>query len=558
MTSALSASAPFRRAGRWSAALRDPWLFAIFVLLTVSLVIFAALPVVAALVNAGITEDGFSWGALWTLLTARYVWEAMGNTLILGVVSGSTATVIGFVIAFGLTRTAMRGKRVVHALALLPIVTPPFVLAIAVILLFGRSGAISAGIFGIRANVYGFQSLVLIQTLAFTPIAYLNIRGMLLASNTAIEDASASLGASAWRTFRRVTLPLSMPAVVSAFLLVFVKAIEDFGNPLVIGGGYNVLAVQAYNQIIGLYNLQAGSFLAGMLLLPALLAFFVQRYWAGQRSYVTVTGKPAAAQIRLVSKRVTIPFEIFCALFGGTILLFYGTVLVMSFVKLFGVDNSFTLAHYQQAFTRGLKPLMDTLLLGGIATPTAAVLGVLIAYLLVRRSFPGTSLLRWTTLLSYAAPGTIVGIGFIIAFNDWPLALTGTGAIIVIVMVVRNIQVGIESGTNQLRQIDPSLDEASRILGASNGQTFRRVTLPLLRPTLFTAAAYTFTRSITSISAVIFLVSAHWSLITVTILAQVEQSQLSLASAYGVILIAIVLTVLGLLQLLLNFEINRK
>lgn len=230
----------------------------------------------------------------------------------------------------------------------------------------------------------------------------------------------------------------------------------------------------------------------------------------------------------------------------------------MSFIKLAGVDNTFTLVHYQTAFTRGLKALTDTLLLGAIAMPITALLGVLIAYLLVRRQFPGSGILRWSTLISYAAPGTIVGIGLVVTFNDWPLALTGTAAIIIISMVIRNVQVGIESGSNQLRQIDPALDEASRVLGATNGRTFWKITVPLLRPTLFTAAAYAFTRSITSISAVIFLVSANWSLITVVILAQVELSKLGLASAYGVILIVVVMAALGLLQVLLDLGTIKK
>lgn len=547
-----------RRRSFWESVRSDPWIFAIFLLVTVSLVVFAVLPIVIALVTAGDTGDGFSLAAIFDLLQQPFVWEAFGNTMILGVVSSLLATATGFLLAFAVTRTAMRGKKLVHAITLLPIITPPFVLAIAVILLFGRNGVISSGLLDLQANAYGFQSLVLIQTLAFTPIAYLNVRGMLLASNTSLEDASASLGGSSWHTFRKVTLPLAAPAIVSSFLLVFVKAIEDFGNPLVIGGDFSVLATQAYSQIVGLYNLQAGAFLASMMLFPSLLAFFVQRYWASKRSYVTVTGKPAAPTIRLKSVKVTAGFGLFCVLFCGTIVLFYATVVAMSFVRTVGVDHSLTLEHYHTALTRGMDPLVDTLTLAGIAMPITAILGVLIAYFLIRKTFPGRGILRWSTLISYGAPGTIVGIGMIVAFNSWPLALTGTAAIIVITMIVRNIQVGIESGSNQLRQIDSSLDEASRVLGATNGRTFWKITVPLLSPTLFTSAAYAFTRSITSLSAVIFLVSTNWSLITVVILAQVELSRLSLASAYGVILIAIVMTVLGLLQLGLNLGTRRK
>uniref|UniRef100_A0A9E8CK52 Iron ABC transporter permease n=1 Tax=Bosea sp. NBC_00436 TaxID=2969620 RepID=A0A9E8CK52_9HYPH len=527
----------------------DPWLFGIYLLVTASIVVFALTPILSVLRQAVWTDHGFDPAAIGAALSKPYVWSALGNTLMLGCASAFVATFAGFVLAFAVTKTSMPGKGFVHMVSLLPIISPPFVMALAIVILFGRSGLITKELLGIRdSNIYGFRSLLFIQALAFTPIAYLNIRGMLQSVDSALEDASASLGASNWTAFRRLTLPLATPAILSSMLLVFVKSIEDFGNPMVIGGNYNTLAVEAYSQLIGYFNLSGGALLASILLIPSLLAFMVQRHWLAKRSYVTVTGKPTVQAIRTTSRRVVLPLALACYLLCATILLFYGTVLFVSFTKLPGVNNTLTVEHYRTIFTAGIGTMGDSLILAGIATPITAIGGMLIAYLLTRRAFPGSALLRFGTMLSFAAPGTILGIGYVGTFNQAPLLLTGTALIVIAVMVVKNLQVGIEAGSNQLKQIDGAIEEASTVLGASNTRTFFVVTLPLLRPALFTALAYGFTRSLTTLSAVIFLVSANWSLITVTILSQVETQRLGVAAAYCVVLILVVLAILAVLQ----------
>ncbi|TSD58735.1 ABC transporter permease [Aeromicrobium piscarium] len=537
------------RAQRWRAIRTDPWLWGIFLVLTLSVAIFILLPIGAVLKSAVIGPDGFDLSRLGDNLLASHVWRALRNSLLLAVLSATAATAVGFVMAYGVTRTGMKGKRFFHLVALLPIVSPPFVLSLAIILLFGRSGVISSDLLGLsNANVYGLRSLVIIQTLAFSPLAYLNVRDMLQSMDSSLEDASSSMGASQWQTFRRVLLPLAAPALLSSFMLVFVKSLEDFGNPMLIGGDYSTLAVEAYTQITAVYDMQSGAILAVLLLLPSVLAFMIQRYWVGRRSYVTVTGKPGRTEIRLTAAKVTVPLTIVCSAISGVILLFYGTVVAVSFMKIVGVDSLFTLDHYRYIFDRGLSTLQNSVTLAAVATPLVVICGLLISYVLTRRSFPGSAILKWSTLLSFAAPGTIIGIGYILSFNSGPLVLTGTAAIIVGAMVLKNLQVAIEGGNNQLKQIDPAIEEASAVMGASNIRTFRSIVLPLLRPAIFTSAAYAFTRSLTTLSAVIFLISANWNLVTVTILGQVESSRLSVAAAYCVLLIVIVLAALALMQ----------
>jgi iron(III) transport system permease protein len=451
--------------------------------------------------------------------------------------------------AYTVTRTEAPMRRLIHLVALLPIVAPPFVLALAIILLFGRSGLISHGLFGLRgANVYGFQSLVLIQTLSFSSIAYLNIRGMLMTMDSSLEDASRSLGASSWRTFRKVTLALSAPAVVTSFILVFVRSLEDFGNPMLIGGSYTTLAVEAFTQITAMFNLSAGAVLALTLLVPSMLAFLIQHYWTRRRSYVTVTGKPGREAVRIDHPLVVGVLTVLCGIVVFGTLLLYGTVFAISFMRTVGADSSFTLEHYAYIFSSGFRSMANSIELALVATPITAFGGILIANLLNGRPLPGADALRWLTRLAFAAPGTIVGIGFILAFNAPPLELTGTALIIVAAMCIRNVQVGIDAGENQLRQVDPAIEEASLALGASRWRTFWKVGFPLMLPAMFTALAYAFTRSLITLSAVIFLVSADWTLVTVTILGQIQSSALSTAAAYCVLLVVVVLGALGLMS----------
>ena len=532
---------------------KQPFLLTLILLILIFFFVFAVYPIFQVLKIAISGEEGFSLSNLKEMITNHAFLRALWNSIRLGIISAVLGTAVGFLFAFSITRTEMRGKKFFHLMALLPIISPPFVIALSMILLFGKNGAISNGIFHLaNSNIYGMGSLIFIQTLAFFPIAYMNLRGVLESIDPSLEDAALNMGASRWKVFKTITFPLALPGVFSALLLVFIKSIEDFGNPMIIAGDYETLAVQAYLQIIGMYNLSSGAFFALALLIPAFTAFLIQKYWLSKKSYVTVTGKPSQSTIKINEKYIVYPLFVLCILATGTILLFYGSVAFGSLVKVWGIDHTFTLDNFKYVFTLGFDSIKNSLLLATISTPITAILGMIIAYLIIRKQFIGKKLLELSTMLPFAVPGTVVGIGFILAFNEKPLALTGTAFILIITFTVRNITTGIEAGTNSLRQVDPSIEEASTNLGANGIQTFFKVSLPLMRSALFSGLVYSFVKSMTSISAVIFLVSVHWNLITVSILSQVEGSRMGAAAAYVMILIIIVLIAIGILQLVVN------
>jgi iron(III) transport system permease protein len=522
--------------------------------LFVLLLLFVAWPL-ARVLGAGLVRDGaLTLDVYRDLLTRRGAAEPLWNSLRLAATVAVTGTFVGFVAAYVLTMVALPGRRVFRFVATLPMVAPPFMIALAAIMLLGRNGILTRSVieplFGAGAiEIYGFGGLVLVQTLTFFPLSMLLLIGVLSALDPALEEAAQSVGAAPLRVFRDVVLPLALPGILSSMLLLFIESLADFGNPLILGGDYRVLSVAAFLRITGEFDTAGGAVLATLLLVPALTAFLVHRRYTDRTAFATVTGRPAAPRRAASALPVRIGAAAAAVVIGGAVCVFYGAVVYGSFVQTWGVAGSLTLGNYADALRFSGRALVDSLILAGIATPLTGLLGMAAAWVLARRTFVGRSLLATLAMLTFAVPGTVVGIGYILAFNSPPLQLTGTAAIIVILFVFRSAPVGIEAGRTAIMQVDTAIEEASASLGARPFTTWRRVVLPLVAPAFFTGLAHAFVRSITAISAVIFVVSGRWNLVTVSILGFVENADLARAAALCMILVAIVSVVLGALQL---------
>ncbi len=486
------------------------------------------------------------------LLTRAYVLGPLRNSLLLAAAVAAASAFLGLLLALGVSRTSLPGRGVIDRLATLPVIAPPFVIALSAILLLGRNGLISRNVFfdglGIdlhRAgfDIYGFVGLFLVETLSYFPTAYLVIIGVLRAQNPALEEAALSLGASRWTTFRRVTLPLAAPGLAAGALLVFVESMADFGNPLILGGRFHVLSVQAYLQIVGVDDARGGSTLALLLLVPALSVYLFQHWLLGRFSFVTVTGKPTRPRPFPMTPGTRRALAAACWSIVGVVTLFYGLVLVGALVRRWGLDASLTTENFAKALSLGGRDLADSLWLALLATPVTAAMSVLVAWLLERKRFWGRQVLALTAMTTFAIPGTVVGIGYALAFNQRPIVLTGTAAIIVALFVFRNMPVGLEATRAALRQIDPAIEEAALNLGASPARVLWKVTLPLIAPAVFSSIVYGFVRAMTAVSAVIFVVSGSWHLITVAILGLVEASELGQACALASLLVGCVLLV---------------
>jgi iron(III) transport system permease protein len=534
---------------------RDPVLLFLVILVFVGLFLFIIFPLCKIFAYSVTDNDGnLSFQAAWDMLKSRSYLQPLKNSMMLGITTGILATIIGYVFAYALTRVDMPLKGFFKTIATIPIISPPFILSLSMIFLFGRNGLITRRLLGIEdANVYGMHSLVVVQTISFFPIAYLTLTGTLSKLNPAVEDAALNLGASKARIFRTVTLPLSVPGILSSFLLVFIQSMEDFSNPAVISGSFSTLAVEAYRTITGMYDMRGGSLMALLLLIPTLIAFLLQKYWLSGKSFVTVTGKPTVSQQQSKDPKMIWPLFAFCMLVALVILLFYGTVLVGAFVKVWGINFSFTWAHFKYVMTLGWIPLRNSVVLAMASTPIAGLLGMIIAFLVVRKEFPGRRAMEFISMLTFAVPGTVVGIGYILAFNDKPFMWTGSAFLLIMAFAFRNMPVGIEAGTSTLLQIDRSIEEASTILGATGAVTFRRISLPMLKQAFFSGLVYSFVRAMTAVSTVIFLISPRWNLATISIFSLFESSKYSDAAAYIIVMILFIIVAIGLLNLLVSF-----
>jgi iron(III) transport system permease protein len=523
---------------------RDPLLAILVGGIVLSLLLFVIYPLATVLLKSFQTQGGdFTLANYKRFFTFRYLRNALWNSLLVGTATGIIGVIIGYLAAFTLTRTNVPGKKILHILFILPVISPPFVSAISILMLFGFNGLITKGLLGLRDfNIYGFKGVFLSQVFTFAPIGYLTLRGVMESLNPTLEDAAMNVGSSRWQTFMRVTFPLSLPGIASAFLVVLIESLADFGNPLVLAGSrFPMLAPQAYLEITGSFNLPLGAALAVVLLIPSMTAFIIQRYYLQKRQYTTITGKPVTSSSKLVSHGTQRVLYAFVMLFTVMIALFYGTILVGAFTKVWGTDFTLTLKHFMYAFSVGFDTIKDTLIIALLSTPISGILGMLIAFIVVRLKFPGKGAIEFFSILNFAVPGTVVGIGYILAFNQRPLLLVGTLTILVLNFVFRYVPVGIQSGIAVLRQIDSSIEEASQNLGSDGLTTFRKVTLPLIAPAFFSGLVFAFVRAMTAISAAIFLVSAQWNLLTVQILSQVGSGRLGVAAAFSVLLIGMVI-----------------
>ncbi|WP_297406505.1 iron ABC transporter permease, partial [uncultured Cetobacterium sp.] len=421
---------------------------------------------------------------------------------------------------------------------------------------------ITRGVFGLKNfEIYGFHGLVLVQVLSFFPIAYLMLVGLFRNIDPSVEEAARDLGASRGKVFRTITLPLMFPGIANAFLLVFIQSIADFSNPVVIGGNFTTISVKIYQEGIGNFQLGIASALAMILLTISINIFVLQRNYINKKSYITVIGKASRGREMISEKKIVQPVYITLIVLTTFVFLMYILIPINSFVKLWGIDYTPTLKHYKYIFDFGSTPIYQTTFLAIIATLLTGVGSMIISFLIARKQFLGKSFIEFTTIMALAIPGTIIGLGYVISYNvtyNIPFTnivviptLTGTGFIIIMAFIIRNLPVGIRSGVASLQQIDPSIEEAANILGATSATVIRTVTVPMIKEAFFSGLIYSFARSMTLVSTIIFLISAKWKLLTPAIMNNIDTGRIGIASAYCTILIIIVSCFMLIMKLLL-------
>ena len=529
----------------------DPIMVTTIVVLIAFLTLFILYPLAILLVDSFVTDSGPSFEVFTRIFQMGSFTTAITNTLAVGLLVSIVSALVGLLFAYVEVYVKLKTKfmsGLFQVVSMLPVVSPPFVLSLSIIMLFGKSGLITRYLLGMYDNsVYGFWGIFVVQTLTFFPVCYMMLKGLLKNIDPSLEEAARDMGASRWKVFTSVTLPLVLPGLGNAFLVTFIESIADFANPMIIGGSYDTLATTIYLQITGAYDKQGAAAMAVVLLCITLLMFVVQKYVLEAKSTATLSGKASRARMLITDASVRIPLTVICCALAIFVVVMYLCVPFGALFKTWGYDFSLTTKWFEQVFTKyhGFQAFRDSFLLSLIAAPITAILSMVISYLVVKRNFRTKGFIEAVSMLAMAVPGTVLGVGYIRGFSGGVFhtgvlqGIYGSAAILIIVFIVRSLPTGTRSGISALRQIDKSIEESAYDMGADSFSVFRTVTLPLIKDSFFSGLVTAFVRSITAISAIILLVTPQFFLITVQINEFAEKGNYGIACAFATILIVI-------------------
>ncbi|WP_256756915.1 iron ABC transporter permease [Cohnella sp. WQ 127256] len=482
--------------------------------------------------------------------TTPYYFNTLKHSL---AVSGTTtvlATLIGVPLAYIMTRFNVWGKSVINIMIILSLLSPPFIGAYSWILLLGRNGFITnlfekIGI--ILPTIYGFQGMILVFTLKLFPFVYMYVSGALSTMDSSLEEAAENLGMSRIRKLLTVTFPVIVPTITAGALVVFMTSLADFGTPLLIAEGYKVLPVIVYEEYMSDIggNVYLASTLSTVIVLCALLVMFVQKFIVSRKNYrMSGLRPPVVQKLKLGNRLLLTAIAFFISLFAVTPQI---VVFITSFIKTRGplFVSGFSLESYRTIGFKLSKNITNTFYFAGIAIVIMVILGLLLSYVVVRRKSFITSLLDSLAMFPYVIPGSVLGIGLIMAFNKGPLLLTGTVTIIVVSYVIRKLPFILRSSSAILYQIDPSIEEASISLGVPPMRTFFKTTSVLMLPGLFAGAILSWVQTINELSSTLILFSGKTGTISVAIFTEIFKDSYGTAAALASILS--VATVISLL-----------
>jgi iron(III) transport system permease protein len=477
--------------------------------------------------------------------SARWM-QAARNSLVMMVISTATATLVGLIFAFALTRRDIPGRALFRSIAMLPLFAPPFMVAFAYILMFGRQGLITQTLLGLDVNIFGWQGLWLVQTVAFFPLAMLIMIGVLEAINPSLEHAARNLGANEWTVVRSITFALARPGIAGAALVVAISVLADFGNAVVIAGGFPLLATEAWFRLEGMGDLRGAALVVVMLIVPTVLLFLLERFWVSRRVYTTVTGRGSRIEHPPTHPALKWGTVVFCSAMTIMVLIVYFGVIAGGITTSWGRDWTPTLRHWQLAADR-LDTLWASVRIAALAGAITGVVAVVIAFV-TSRSLPLRQILDFLAVLPGALPGVFVGVGFVLAFNRPPLELVGTVWVIALALAFWHLPMGYQAAVATLKQIEPAIDEAATNLGASGLRVLWDVYLPLLQRAFIGAFVVSFIRSVTNVSIVVFLVAPGNVVATFAILNMIGNGIWGGAAALTTMLLVMTLISVGLAQ----------
>ena len=504
------------------------------------LLIFVIYPVSCVFLKSFYGDSGFTLKYYVEFIKNPYYYNILKNSLMVAFLSTTLSLFMGLLFSLLIFKTDIKGKIFLKFAVLLPIITPGFINSLSYVFLFGRHGLITHGLLGLEPNIYGWGSVVILQSIDYTTTAFLIISAVLLGISSNLEDAARNLGSSEFEVFKNVTFPLLLPGILSAGLLIFMESMADFGTPIIVGGSFNTLATASYFEIIGNFNMPMASTLSVILLIPSLILFALYN-----RLYKEYGQKNMMVKPYLIKGRYKLLLSLLPTIFAIVVYMLFSAVFLASFTKGFGYDYSFTLEYFKKALQDGIPALKNTIIFALSSSLLVGILGMAFAYIIVRDRFFGRKILDLTILLPFGIPGTFMGIGYLLAFNSEPLLLTGTSLIIILNCVVRKLPFSYKTGYATLSQIDKSIEEASFNLGANKLKTFYKIVLPMLKPAIIFSMIYTFVATIKTLGSIIFLITANTKVLSAMVFEATINNDFGVAACYS--LMMIILSVIGVL-----------
>ncbi len=513
--------------------------------------VFLILPLVQILKTSFIVESQATIRNYTEYFGKARIRRSLYNSLYVAGITTVITTIMAFLVAYSITRTTIRGKSFYKAVSSLPLMAPSVVQALALIALFGRNGLVTNWVGG-KWDIYGPTGIIISEIFYCFPYALLILITTLSAVDTRLNEAAESLGAGPLKVFSRVTVPSARYGIFSAAALSFNLTITDFGNPIVIGGDYNVLATEIYTQVEGMQRFDLGATISVILLIPAVMAFMLNNYFT-KRNYALISGA-ARPFLRPSSKKKRFLFSTITIIIIGSIIVIFWAILWTSVVDVWGGRageskqilkwlTDLSIRHYNFSHRgRSISVVWTSLWISIIVAFFGAWLTLIAGYIVEKRKPAGGQLLYLITVLPAAIPGLVLGLGYILAFVqvNW---LYYKASIIILNIIVANFTLGMLSTMANMKNIDKSVDEASTSLGADLPKSFIRVIFPLSRISFWNNILFFFERSMVTISAVIFLVSPKIELASITIMHLIDDGFMESACAMSTIVVTIVVAV---------------
>ncbi len=520
----------------------------------IPLVTFVLYPLWAILKKSFLLPDG-GWGLG---NYARYFSdpgfvEIVNNSFVVSISATVVTIILAYAFAYAMHRSSIPYKAVWNFIAMLPLFAPSLVQALGFQLLLGRNGAINR-IFGTELDIYGFWGIFLSNTMYALPHAILMLSAALVVADARLYESARMLGGSSSRIFFTVTLPATRYGLMSAVFIVFTIVITDFGNAMVIGGDYGVLATEIYNQVSGQAIFSLGAVIGMILLLPAAVAVIIER-WVSRRQSAAISSGSVPLTIR-PSRGFDTVMLAFVMLVCLAVLMVIGIVIFVSFVKLWPYNMSLTLANYDVDVQGGYAPVWTSIWMSFLAAVIGVVMITTAAFVIQKLANRLTQFLYFLSILPAAVPGMVLGLGYIFAFNSPanPIYIIyGTVLMLAINTVYHYHAQGFLIATTSLKQISDTFDEASAMLGGGFLYTMRKITLPIIWPAMISLGVFFFMRAMVTLAAVIFLVNPSNNLAAVSVLLLDDAGETSQAAAFSTLIMVVVVGVLVVFQGILRF-----